>query len=126
MSLIRTLVVDDSFVFLNSILSFLSAIPYLEVVGSARSGLEAIAQVEQLLPDLVVLDFEMPGMSGLEATRLLKLRDNAPRIIMLTMHDDSAYQELAMQAAADDFVSKWQSDTELVPAIDRLFDGSSD
>jgi DNA-binding NarL/FixJ family response regulator len=125
MPAIRTVVADDSTVFLRSIIRFLDETPHMEVVGSARSGCEAIEQVNLLRPDLVVIDLEMPEMSGLEATRLLKSRADAPLIIMLTMHDDSAHRALAIEAKVDSFIAKRECDTELLPTIDTLFDRQS-
>ena len=121
MPVIRTLVVDDSPLFLFTIVRFLELIPNLTVVGSAASGVEALEQANRLRPDLVVLDLEMPQMNGLVAARLLKAREDAPYIIMLSMHGDSAYRALAAEAKADIFVAKKDADTELVPAIERLF-----
>jgi DNA-binding NarL/FixJ family response regulator len=121
MPTIRTLVVDDSPLFLLSILQFLATAPHLEVVGSACSGREAIEQVKHLRPDLVLMDVEMPEMSGLTATRHLKAQADAPCVIMLTFHGTPECRAVAMGLGADGFVSKLECDTELLPMIESLF-----
>jgi DNA-binding NarL/FixJ family response regulator len=102
----RVLLVDDSAAFLESATLLLSAAAGLTVVGRARSGEEAVAEAERLLPDLVLMDVQMPGIGGLEATRRIKARAHAPRVILLTMHDTPEYREAAEAAGANGFLSK--------------------
>ena len=102
----RILIVDDSDDFLKSATLLLSAAPGVTVVGRARSGEEAVAETERLLPDLVLMDVQMPGMGGLAATRVIKARTHAPRVIVLTMHDTAEYREAADAAGANGFLSK--------------------
>ncbi|HEX8237554.1 MAG TPA: response regulator transcription factor [Abditibacteriaceae bacterium] len=121
MSTLRILIADDSSLFLFSLLRFLAMERHLEVVGSAASGDEALEQVEVLNPDLVLMDLEMPGMSGIAATQRLKAQPRAPRVIVLTFHDSPEYRLLCTTMGADGFVSKLECDTELMPLIDELF-----
>ena len=102
----RVLLVDDSADFLESATLLLTAAPGLTVVGRAASGEEALSEVERLLPDLVLMDVQMPGIGGLEATRRIKARTHAPRVILLTMHDTVEYREAAEAAGANGFLSK--------------------
>src|SRR5262245_24857750 len=102
----RVLLVDDSADFLESATLLLTAAPGLLVVGRAASGEEALAEIERLLPDLVLMDVQMPGIGGLEATRRIKARAHAPRVILLTMHDTTEYREAAEAAGANGFLSK--------------------
>ena len=76
------------------------------MVGRARSGEEAITAIESLGPDLVLMDHVMPGMRGIEATRAIKTRPGAPRIIVLTSHDRADLRAAAEAAGADGFLSK--------------------
>ena len=80
---------------LESAARFASLQASLEVVGQATSGANALEQVAQSHPDLVLLDWAMPGMSGLEATRLLKAQPNPPRAVILTMYDLPQYRAAA-------------------------------
>ena len=102
----RILIVDDSADFLESATLLLAAAPGVAVVGHARSGEEAVAETERLLPDLVLMDVQMPGMGGLAATRLIKARPHAPRVIILTLHDTAEYREAAEAAGANGLLSK--------------------
>ena len=102
----RILVVDDSPQFAAAISRYLSAVLQLEVVGHARSGIEALEQVERLHPDVVLMDWIMPGMDGLEATRRIKRGAAPPQVIIITLNDGSEYLRQAKLAGADGFVSK--------------------
>ena len=83
----RVLVVDDHPLFREGIVSLLSA-RHVDVVGEAGDGLEGVVKAEALRPDVVLMDIRMPGMGGLEATRLLKERLPNVKIVILTISDD--------------------------------------
>lgn len=102
----RVLIVDDSPQFVAAISRFLSVGLQLEVVGHACSGLEAIEQVVRLQPDVVLMDWMMPEMDGLEATRRIKRGVQPPQVIIVTLNDGKEYRRLAQLAGADGFVSK--------------------
>lgn len=118
---IRILLVDDDPDFLRSIRQFLEVDQRIEVVGSLRSSREALAEVSRLQPDLVLMDIVMPGTSGLEATRQIKAQPGAPRVILLTLHDDKAYRDEAENIHADGFVSKSEAGVKLLSVIYGLF-----
>ena len=124
MSLISILLVDDNPQFLEAARRFLKKDSRLVVSGCALSGENALQQVEQTRPDLVLLDLVMPGMNGLEVTRRLKAQPNAPRVIILTLHDHDEYRLAAQEAGADGFVIKSEVGARLIPAIQHLFNGS--
>lgn len=113
----RVLVVDDSPQFVTAVTRFLSAVMQLEVVGHAGSGIEAIEQVARLHPDVVLMDWMMPEMDGLEATRRIKRGSSPPQVIMLTLNDGSEYRRLAELAGADGFVSKGDLGSALWPLL---------
>jgi DNA-binding NarL/FixJ family response regulator len=121
MKTIRVLLVDDNGEFLTILREFVAGDPRMQIVGDARSGCQAINQVGRLCPDVVVMDISMPEMNGLEATRRIKEQQAAPRIIILTMHDESCYREAATAIGADGFLSKSRFYRELLPMIDRLY-----
>ena len=74
---VRVLLVDNSEAFLEGVKSWLALEPLLELVGTARTGQEAVDEVERLKPDLVLMDVGMPDLSGFEATRRIKSGDDA-------------------------------------------------
>jgi len=116
----RVLLVDDNSQFASAATRFLSLIGQLHVVGHARSGREALEQVNRLQPDLVLMDVMMPDMDGLEATRHLKESHASARIVILTLHDSAEYRARAREVGADAFVSKEEFGTALLDVIDRL------
>lgn len=116
----RILVVDDSPAFLESATRFLSVDARLEIVGQALSGKEALEQVNLLHPDLVLMDLAMPGMNGLEATRLLKAQSQAPYVVLLTLYDNSEYRNAAVAVGADGFVAKSDFGVSLLPLLHAL------
>jgi NarL family two-component system response regulator LiaR len=119
---LRILLVDDNVQFLDVAARTLAAVPAIEVVGRALSGREALEQVSQLQPDLVLMDVAMPNMNGLEATRHIKARPDAPRVVMLTLHDAPEYRAAAAAVGADDFVSKAEFHARVLPLIHALRD----
>ncbi len=123
MSPLRVLLVDDSHDFLESAARFLSAYPRLEIVGCALSGQHAWELVTRLRPDLVLMDLAMPGMNGLEATSQIKAQPGAPRVVILTLHDNAEYRMAAEAVRADGFIAKSDFGTQLLPLIHTLFDG---
>lgn len=120
-SSLRILLVDDNPEFLESAARSLAAEPHVQIVGRARSGCEALEQVTRLQPDLVLMDWAMPEMDGLEATQRIKAQPGAPRVVMLTMHDDPAYRIAATEARADGFVCKSEFSEKLLPLIRTFY-----
>ncbi len=118
---IRILLVDDNPEFLKSASGFLALQPSLQVISCAISGAEALAQIPHLAPQLVLMDWAMPEMSGLEATRLIKAQKNAPRVVILTLHNIRPYRTAARLAGADGFISKAEWSAQLMPLIQQLF-----
>ncbi len=78
----------------------------IKIVGEAGNGLEAIQLAKALLPEVVLMDLEMPVMDGYEATREIKAFRPACRVIVLSIHADEAEQQSAFQAGADGFIVK--------------------
>jgi DNA-binding NarL/FixJ family response regulator len=122
MKLIRTLLVDDSPEFLDAAGRFLASDPLIEVIGASLSGKDAINQVQINQPDLVLMDLAMPEMNGLEATRRIKLHQPAPRVIILTLHDNPEYRAASDAVQADGFIPKSEFGAELLPLIHDLFE----
>lgn len=121
MNQIKVLLVEDSQDLLKALKEYFHRSHGFPVVGSAESGITAIQKVQELKPDLVFMDISMPGMNGLEATRVIKGLSNPPRVIMLTTHDDPEYKKASAAAGADGFISKTDLTKEAPIAIKRLF-----
>ena len=103
---LRVLLVDDAPEFLHAIRRFLSADRGVHVVGASQSGSEALAAVPLLDPDLVLMDIDMPGMTGLEATREIKRTTPRVKVIIVTLHDWQSHRDAAQAAGADGFIHK--------------------
>jgi DNA-binding NarL/FixJ family response regulator len=94
-----------------------------EVVGEAESGEEAIIAADELRPDVVVMDISMPGMSGLQAARLLRERKPELNIILASQHSDKAYADEALSQGAKGYVLKAAAAAELSVAIREVLAG---
>ena len=121
MNPIRTLIVDDSSEFLRHAGAFIMDLPGVDLVGWAYLGREALDLVGTLEVDLLLLDVSLPGMDGLEVTRLVKTMPNPPRVILVTLHDDPAYSTAASEAGADGYIPKRNLVAELPGLIESLF-----
>jgi len=75
----------------------------------------------ELKPDLILLDLEMAGMGGLEATQLIKQEANAPRVVILTIRECNEYRRAASEAGADGFLTKSEFTEKLVPVVQSMF-----
>ena len=115
----RVLFADDHRIVRESLVSLLQSQIDIEVVGEAGDGRQAVESAGRLQPDIVVKDVSMPVMDGVEATRLIKRRWPAIRVIGLSMHDASQAGDKILQAGADDYVCKSASPELLVDAIRR-------
>ena len=122
MSKLTVLLVDDHEGFINAALRHLRKVEWLEIVGRASNGLEAIERSEALRPDVVLMDLAMPEMGGLQATRLIKTQDAPPFIVIASHFDDAEHREHAMRAGADDFVSKLSYIQEVLPILEKFKD----
>lgn len=114
---IRVLIVDDHPVVRAGLASMLGTRPGIEVLGSASSGGEALALLEKIAPDVILIDLRMPGMSGLETIRAIRRRKDPPKIIVLTNFetDEDIYQ--AVGAGAEGYLLKSTSQDGILDAI---------
>jgi DNA-binding NarL/FixJ family response regulator len=122
---IRIILADDHAVVRQGIRRFLEEDEAIDVVAEASDGAEAVRLVEQHRPDMAVLDIRMPEMTGVEATRRIKGRFPAVRVLILTAYDDDPYIFALLEAGADGYVLKTASGDELVDAVHTAFGGES-
>jgi DNA-binding NarL/FixJ family response regulator len=106
MNRVKVLLVDDHERFRQSVAAFLNEQGSVEIVGEAVDGNEAIAKTEQLRPDLVLMDVDMPNRDGFEATREIKLHRPETKVVILSMHGGDIYRRTAWRYAADGFIDK--------------------
>jgi DNA-binding NarL/FixJ family response regulator len=115
--MIRVLLVDDQSLVRAGFRMILKAEPDIEVAGEAADGAEALAQVETLAPDVVLMDIRMPEVDGIEATRRITTAFPATRVIVLTTFDLDEYVVEALRAGASGFLLKDAKEQELIAAI---------
>lgn len=126
MTTIKVALVDDHHVVRRGLQSFLSAMPEIEIVGSFASGEEFLAQMEQWLPDVVVMDMYMPGgIDGIETTRQLCQRSPHTQVVVLTAHTDDERVIAALRAGAIGYVRKESDPQLLLDAIRAATRGQS-
>lgn len=103
---VRIFVVEDQPQLLKNLLKVLALFPELEVLGTSQEGEEGVEQMVKLLPDLVLLDLELPGIDGIEVTKRLKRRAPSIEVLILTSFDDEQKVYEAMQAGASGYLVK--------------------
>jgi DNA-binding NarL/FixJ family response regulator len=114
---IRVLVVDDEQLVRTGLRMILSSEDDIDVVGEARDGQEAVERATTLRPDVVLMDIRMPGMDGLQSTRRIRERTDAPRVVILTTFDLDEHVFEALRAGASGFLLKDTPGEMLVASI---------
>lgn len=119
----RVLVVDDHDLVREGICKLLEFYDDIEVVGEAGDGLETTIKVRELMPDLVLLDLNMPRMDGI--TTISRIKDIAPeiKVLILTIHDGEEYVYEVIKAGAEGFIQKDIKPEELKETIERVMSG---
>jgi DNA-binding NarL/FixJ family response regulator len=121
----RVLVVDDHAVVRQGLVALISTVSDLEVVGEARDGEEAVERVEELRPDVVLMDLSMPGTDGAAATR--RIRDVAPdvRVLVLTSFADQRHVLAALDAGADGYLLKHAEPETILEGLRQVARGEA-
>jgi len=120
---IKLLLVDDHPIVLDGIKSHLCAQPEFEVVGDAANGQEALRKAKLTLPDVVLLDINMPHMNGLDAMTSLRRQVPNAKILVLTMHNTKEYINQVVRSGARGYILKDSPPAELVAAIKAVHRG---
>ncbi|MEV4503077.1 response regulator transcription factor [Streptomyces klenkii] len=114
---VRVLLVDDQPLVRSGLRVIMADHPDLEVVGEASTGAEAVQLVGDIRPDVVVMDIRMPGMDGIEATRLITAGPAAARVLVLTTFDEDDHVYGALRAGASGFMVKDMALDDILAAI---------
>ncbi len=122
---IRVLIVDDHALVRAGLQALLRAHPDIQIVGQAASGVEALRQVEELAPDIVLMDISMAGLDGIQATRKIQQMKTGCKIIALTMHEDESTLRSVLKAGAAGYVLKRGAEDELLVAIRAVHRGEA-
>lgn len=120
---LSVLLADDHAVVRDGTRQILERDPAITVVGEAADGAQVVRLAEQLAPDVVLLDVALPVMNGIEATRLIRSRPDAPYVLLLSAYDDQDYVVAAIEAGASGYLLKTASAQDVVAAIRAVVRG---
>jgi DNA-binding NarL/FixJ family response regulator len=121
--LIRVVLADDHAVVRAGLKAVLGAARDIEVIGEAKTGLEAVALAERFKPDVIVMDLSMPDMDGTEATKQIVAKGLEVKVLILTMHVEEDYLIPLIEAGAAGYLVKSAADRELVDAVRAVAHG---
>lgn len=121
----RVLIVDDHPVFRDGLAGLLATVPEVEVVGTAGTAEEALTAVRQAAPDVVLMDINLPGASGVEATRQTTQISPATAVLVISMVDDDDSVFAAMAAGARGYVLKGATAAEITAAVRTVASGGA-
>jgi DNA-binding NarL/FixJ family response regulator len=114
---LRVLLADDHPLFRHGLIALLHTCTDIEVVGEATSGDEVVSLAHQMQPDVILMDIQMPGINGIEATRRITQANTATHILIITMFEDDASVFTAMRAGARGYILKDAQKDDLLRAI---------
>ncbi len=117
MERIRVMLVDDHALFRKGVASLLAMCPDIEVVGEADNGAQALAKVADLMPDLILMDIQMPEMDGLEATRRIKAEHPYVKVVMLTVAEEDRSLFDAIKVGAQGYLLKKMEPDEFLAMV---------
>lgn len=125
MNTIKVLVAEDHTIVRKGLCALLEAEADIDVVGEAENGRQAVEMVEELNPDVVLMDISMPELNGMDATRQLKKKLPDLKIIILSMHSNEEYIIETLRAGASGYLIKRTAPSELIKAIHAAQEGKS-
>ena len=123
MGFIRVFIVDDQDLVREGIRQILGRDEEIEMIGEAAGAREGLKEIDHLRPDIVFMDIRMPGINGIEATRLITERHPEIKVILLTNYDDEIYVVEGLQAGAKAFVLKSVSKSEILRVTHAVYNG---
>jgi DNA-binding NarL/FixJ family response regulator len=123
--MITVLLVDDHALVRRGFRRLLDDEPDIQVVGEAGNGREALDLANRLRPDVVVMDYTMPGLDGVQTTHEIRRQSVSTSVLMLSMHEDDTYRRNALEAGARGYLCKSALDVDLASAIREVASGHS-
>lgn len=120
---IRVLLADDHAMFRDGLKSLLAATPDIRVIAEVGNGGDAVRRIQDLKPDVALMDLSMPEVNGIEATRMLQGKCPATRVVILSMHSSSEHVFRAFAAGAAGYLLKESAGAELVAAVRAVHGG---
>jgi len=124
-TLIRVLLADDHRLFRDGLRALLDSVPDFEVVGEAGSGEEVVAKAAGVRPDVILMDLQLPGMNGIEATRRILRAQPDVGVLVLTMFDDTDTVLASMRAGARGYILKDADEEALLRSIRAVATGEA-
>ena len=118
---LRVLIVDNSIEFVESAASLLALEPIVHLIASAQTGADAMDKITIRNPDIVLVNWSLPDLSGLQLTQIIKALPKPPSVVLLSLSDFPIYRSEAQQAGADGFIPKADWSTLFFPLIRELF-----
>lgn len=119
----KVLIADDHTIVRTGLRTLLQVETTLDLVGEATGGYDALQLVEELMPDILVLDISMPDLDGISVTRQLQVKHPDLKILILTLHDDKALLREAIKSGASGYILKRAAEAELISAIHIVMRG---
>ena len=124
MNKIRVILADDHAVVRMGFKLLLQDTKDISVIGEAESGEEVIKLLNTLTADIIVMDLSMPGIGGLETISRIVSKDNSPKILILSAHEDAIHPKRSLKAGANGYLSKRGAAEELIKAIRQIHSGN--
>ena len=122
---IRIVIADDHTLLRDGLRALFSSVPDIEVVGEAETGAEVIARAVELKPDVILMDIQMPGVNGIQATRQIMNTNPEIGVIVVTMYEDDDSVFAAMRAGARGYILKGADQEEMLRAIRAVAEGEA-
>jgi DNA-binding NarL/FixJ family response regulator len=122
---IRTLLADDHAAVRQGVRQFLEADSGIHIIAEAADGTEALRLIREYTPEVAVLDIQMPGMTGIELTRVIRSERLPVGVLILTAFDDDPYVQAVLQAGANGYVLKTADAQDLIDAVKAVHEGRS-
>lgn len=121
--MIRVMIVDDHRMIREGLTKLIEFDEEIKVVEEVCDGVECLSKVQDIKPDVMLLDINMPNMNGIEILKLLRHRKHRPKVLMLTVHNEIEYLMQAVDLGVDGYILKDSSSRELIRAIRFVYEG---